>query len=304
MNSVEVARHGPTFQNSPHLKRSVACLLLILLSLILFEKTFVSLLNLALQSERYTHIILIPVISLCLIFWDRRSIFRKTSYCPRIGLPLIILGIVSYYSAATAGSPLQITATAVILTWTAGFILCYGTNAWLAARFPLLFLLLMIPLSSNFMDSASATLQYGSAEVTAVLFGLSGIPVFRQGFTFALPGVSIEIAEECSGIRSSIAFVITSLLAGHIFLQSKWNKLILVLLTIPITIFKNAVRIVVLAGLGVYVDRDFLHGDLHHSGGSLFSLIGLAIFLPLLGLLYKSEARTLSPSNQTTDPTT
>ena len=63
---------------------------------------------------------------------------------------------------------------------------------------------------------------------------------------------------------------------------------------IPIAIFKNAVRIVTLSSLGVYVDRGFLFGKLHHQGGLLFALIALAIFVPLLLLLQRSEIRSQS----------
>lgn len=276
--------------------RTLVFALLLALSLLLFRGTVSTILDLGLESERYTHIVLIPFISLGLLYWERQSIFLKTAYCPRAGIPLLALGIMLHYISTATTPSLSLSAFSIILTWTAAFLFCYGTQSVLVAKFPLCFLVLTIPLPVSMMDKASAVLQYGSAEVTAVLFDLTGIPVFRQEFTFTLPGVIIEIAEECSGIRSSIALVITSLLASHIFLRSGWKKAALILATIPITIFKNAVRIVVLAGLGVYIDQDFLHGDLHHRGGALFSLVALAIFLPLLGVLYRSDVRAAGPS--------
>jgi hypothetical protein len=56
--------------------------------------------------------------------------------------------------------------------------------------------------------------------MTYARFKLFGVPVFRQGFRFSLPGVEIEIAKECSGIRSSVALYNTGLLIGHVFLPS------------------------------------------------------------------------------------
>lgn len=263
------------------------------LSLILFHDTVSALVRLAQGNERYTHTILIPLIAFFLLYWERRGIFQHMQADFRAGWALVALAITLHFVSA-ASLPLAV--SVLVLVWISAFFLCYGTPAARAAAFPLCLMLLTIPLPKSTMDQISATLQYGSAEVTAVLFNLSGIPVFRQEYTFTLPGVTIEIAEECSGIRSSIALLITSLLAGHIFLQSGWKKGVLILVTIPITILKNAIRIVVLACLGVYVDRDYLYGNLHHSGGALFSLIGLAIFLPLLGALYRSEARALPGS--------
>jgi exosortase len=150
----------------------------------------------------------------------------------------------------------------------------------------------MAPIPEAVLDKVVFALQKGSAEMTYALFKLFGVPVFWQGFRFSLPGVEIEIAKECSGIRSSLALFITGMLAGHLFLQSGWRKVVLCLSTIPIAIFKNAVRIVTLSSLGVYVDRGFLFGRLHHQGGLLFALIALAIFAPLLFTLQKSESRS------------
>ena len=184
---------------------------------------------------------------------------------------------------------LRVAAFAIVLVWTALFVLCYGMEALSHATFPFLFLLLMIPIPMSLMDNAAVFLQKGSAEVTYRLFKLLGIPVFRNGFKFTLPGVEIQVAEECSGIRSGLSLFITSILAGHLFLRSKWNQLWFVLFTVPVVIFKNAVRIVTLSSLAVYVDRSYLFGNLHHRGGLPFSLIAVAILAVALLILQKSE---------------
>jgi exosortase len=115
------------------------------------------------------------------------------------------------------------------------------------------------------------------------------VPILRHDLQFSLPGVDIEIAAQCSGIRSSISLVLAGIMAGHIFLQSNWNRVCLALCTIPVVIFKNALRIVTIALLGSYVDPEFLHGNLHHYGGLIFSLVSLAILIALILLLQGTE---------------
>jgi exosortase/archaeosortase family protein len=61
------------------------------------------------------------------------------------------------------------------------------------------------------------------------------------------------------------------------------------LLTIPVVIFKNAVRIVTISSLGVYLDRGFLHGNLHKYGGLPFSLLAILILFLVLITLRKAE---------------
>jgi len=100
------------------------------------------------------------------------------------------------------------------------------------------------------------------------------------------------VAEQCSGIRSSIALIITSVLAGYLFLKSGWSRLILVLSFFPITVFKNGMRIVTLSLLASYVDMRFITGSwLHKSGGIPFFAMGLALMAPVLWVLMKTEER-------------
>ena len=91
-----------------------------------------------------------------------------------------------------------------------------------------------------------------------------------------LPGLTIEVAKECSGINSSVALLITMLLVACETLRTTSRRVILVLFAIPLSLVKNAVRIVTLTLLALYVDPSFLTGRLHHQGGFLFYLIALA----------------------------
>ena len=84
---------------------------------------------------------------------------------------------------------------------------------------------------------------------------------------------------------------IGSIVAGYLTLRSGWSRASFALVTIPIVIFKNAVRIVTLSWLAVYVDSGFLYGRLHHYGGLPFSLLALVLLAPVLFLLVRTERR-------------
>jgi len=101
--------------------------------------------------------------------------------------------------------------------------------------------------------------------------------------------VVIEIADECSGIRSSIALVLTGLLAGHTFLREHWTKALLLIAVLPVTLLKNGIRIVTLTLLALHVDSGFLTGQLHHEGGIVFFVISLAMVAPLVPILRRAE---------------
>jgi exosortase len=263
------------------------------LSLIVFWRPLSALVDLSLDDYRYSHIVLIPFISACLIFWKRKKIFLGERRGPGWGVALLAAAAVFY---SIGRSPLAgetyalcLTVAAVVAVWMAAFVFCYGPAAFRAALFPLLFLLLFVPAPSAFLDSAIVALQSGSAEITQALFRGLGFPAYRQGFLFSLPGVTIEIAKECSSIRSGTALFITGLLSGYAFIRSPWRRACLSALTIPIAMFTNAVRIVILSGLTVYVDKSYLYGKLHHEGGALFSLISVAALILAIGVLSEDK---------------
>jgi len=269
--------------------------LLGLSSIVLFWRPLQELLSLSLNDDRYTHIILVPVISAVVMYLERRRIFSRTAFDPGVGLPFLAASLAMYglFALRVVHVPTNYTLStvmlAIVLVWVAGFAVCYGVHAFRAAIFSLLFLLLLVPIPFDVMEKIIFILQRGSAEATYALFKLAGIPLFRDGFRFELPGIGIEVAKECSSIHSAWALFITGLLVAHMFLKSISTKAWLSILTVPIAMFTNAVRIVTLWFLGTKVNVGFLYGNLHRHGGMVFSLISLSILASFLCILRKAE---------------
>ena len=262
-----------------------------LISGVVFWRPLVGLANLSLRDENSSHIPLIPLISGFLIWLQRRRIFHSARYSPAVGIPLVLAAVVLRYLISAPLLSLNPTdrlsaqTTLIVVAWIGVFIGCYGTGSFKAAVFPLLFLVLMIPLPVALANSLISVLQRGSAETCNVLFRLLGVPVLRRGMVFSLPGVNIEIAQQCSGIHSGLSLLIAGLLAAQFVLRGTWKKVCFILWILPIAIFKNAVRIVTIAWIGVHVDPAVFQSRLHRQGGLPFSLLSLALMALLLWLL-------------------
>lgn len=251
------------------------------------------------HGEYYSHIVLIPLVSGYFMYLKRKELFFNSGNSYGLSGPAIVLpmgGIILYFYAMTMdlglneGDYSSLITFSALLFWIGGFILFYGMKAFRVAIFPLLFLAFMIPIPSILMEKIIYFLLIESAEITHLLFGLLHIPVTREGFTFQLPGLSIEIAKQCSGIRSSLALFITSILAAQYFLQTGRKRIILILSVAPLAILKNGIRIVTLSLLGIYVDEKFIsQGFLHKSGGFVFFIPSLILLGVILLLLRKSE---------------
>jgi exosortase len=83
------------------------------------------------------------------------------------------------------------------------------------------------------------------------LFGLFGVPVQRDGFILHFANnVSVEVTRECSGIRSTMAMLLLSVMAWYFYLKTTWRQVLFIAVAVVLTVAKNAARIVTLALLG------------------------------------------------------
>lgn len=282
--------------------RSAWFVVLVGVSLLVFHSPLAFLVGLAWSDERYTYVLAVPLIAAILFWWKHEEIFRTTQYAPKAAAPFLapalLLWIGSAFTGTSAGSSFgpSLRILSMVLVWGGAFAVCYGLRALRAAVFPWMYLALITPLPPDLMEWATVALQRGSADVSYWIFKLIRVPFLRDGFRFSLPGVNIEIAEECSGIRSSLSLFLTGILISQFALRSHWGKVALILAVLPIVILKNAVRIVTISMLGVYVDRGFLYGNLHHHGGLAFGLLGLGLIFGVLLLLQKAERTLIRPT--------
>ncbi|HTW23717.1 MAG TPA: exosortase/archaeosortase family protein [Candidatus Baltobacteraceae bacterium] len=240
---------------------------------------------------------LIPLVSIFLMFLYRRAIFSEVSFGwtpgAAMGVPGLVFVLLARLNVWNLGETNQCSLLifGILLAWVGAFALFFGTSALRAARFPMLFLIFAVPVPEPLLSRVTSVLQEGSADVAEWFFKLSGIPYLRQDFVFALPGVTIRVADECSGIRSSLALLITTVLASHLFLRTTWRKVALCALVVPLAVFKNGLRITTLSALAIYVNPGFLYGNLHRHGGVVFFIIGLLPLLFLLAYFQRSERR-------------
>lgn len=238
-------------------------------------------------SEYYTHIPLIPAVSAYIFFKRRKRYFQegRPAYVP--GGTILAAGLCLFTLAGFLRDDLYeyaaLSTMAAVVFLSGAYCLLFGLKAFRKAFFPFAFLMFAIPVPPVLMEDIVSILVSASGGVTHLLFKAVGVPFAREGPVFYLPGFYIRVAQECSGIRSSIALLITSVLAGHMFLRKFGKTALLALAVFPVTVFKNGVRIVTLYLLSYFVDIRIIEGGfLHKSGGFIFFGLGLALLGSIL----------------------
>jgi exosortase C (VPDSG-CTERM-specific) len=290
------------FVNHASRMRWCGGLLFLIVLLAAFCRPLFSLFVYAAGSELDSYILLVPFISGYLLFLQRER-WPRPAFSPvwAIGPAALALAALlwTWHLRAVPGSVspndfLALMALAFLSLLVAGGFLFLGRK-WLAASaFPVAFLIFMIPLPDAAVVALETASRLASADAADLFFNLTGTPFLRDGVAFQLPGISIYVAQECSGIHSSFVLFITSLLISHLLLQTAWRRAVLIALVIPLGVLRNGFRILVIAWLCIHVSPRMINSPIHHQGGPLFFILSLIPLFLLLWALKRSERKKLA----------
>jgi exosortase C (VPDSG-CTERM-specific) len=256
------------------------------------------------RSQLHSYILLVPFVSAYLLYLRRDQLPKN--YVTDLPLAIISLAggllvlVLTYLldlagRAPGIGDRLTLLTTSFLCCLASGGFFFFGRTWMRAAAFPLAYLIFMIPMPDAMADVLEQASSTASAEMANLLFNLSGMPLLREGQIFQLPNITLEVAQECSGIRSSVVLFITSILAANLFLKTRWRRLALVAIVIPLGIVRNGFRILVIGLLCVHVGPQMIHSLIHRRGGPLFFVLSLVPLLLFLWLLRKGDAQTRHP---------
>jgi exosortase C (VPDSG-CTERM-specific) len=246
------------------------------------------------QSDLHSYALLVPFVTAYLLYLKppHTTRFRTSSGAAAL---LLGLGILMLAAQAVLGTRIStndsvgLTAAAYLSLAAAGVFLFLGSDWVAGAAFPIAFALFVIPLPDAVVNGLEKTSVLASAEVAAWMFEATGTPLLRDGVIFALPGIVIQVAQECSGIRSSWVLFITSVVASHLFLKGRWNRLVLIAFIFPLAIVRNAFRILVIGLLCVHVGPHMIDSPIHHQGGPIFFALSLVPLFVVMFLLHRRE---------------
>ena len=295
------SRFAPSNHGKKRRFWGAACFLIILVAA--FGQSLFALINYAARSDLYSYILLVPFVSGYLLYIRRHQFPKNYVTDFRLAIVLLVAAagmlIFSYRSHLEAKIPIEPDRLALL---TLSFLCClaaggfffFGRNWMRSAAFPLAYLIFMVPMPDPMRDALELASKSASAEVANLFFHLSGTPFLRDGAIFQLPNITIQVAQECSGIRSSLVLLMTSILAANLFLRTSWRCIVLVAFVIPLGILRNGFRILVIGLLCANVGPQMIHSPIHTRGGPVFFVLSLIPFLLLLWGLHKSETRTRS----------
>jgi len=251
----------------------------------LFRRELGSIISQWFKDPNWSHGFLIPLFSLYFVNQRKQEILSAQVRPNYLGLVLLVCGIFFYAFNLLWLQYGYLTSVDIIFTLGAVVLFLGG---WGLARhlwLPVGFLVFAMPLPNRYYVQITMPMRKLAAQVAGGLLSLvnglettvSGvvIDVFYRGHHVEPP---LNVAEACSGMRLLMAFLALGVAMAYLHYRPVWQRIVLLVSTVPIAVFCNIVRVTATGFIYVLADPEYASGIYH-------SLLGLAM-LPLAFGLY------------------
>ena len=210
---------------------------------------------------------------------------------PALGIAILI-GAVSLRYLSGLAAELFTMRLSLFAAVAAAIVILAGVRQLFHWWLPVGLLLLSVPIPVVVLNSLAFPLQLKASQMGAAILSWREVPVHLAGNVIHIPGHSLFVTEACSGLRSLTALLALGLLIGGLWLRSPWSRAALVLLTIPVAMALNGVRVFLTGFLVYYVDPSLGEGFMHFSEGWVIFGVSFAILGGMAWLIARVESLT------------
>ncbi|WP_243452112.1 exosortase A [Desulfovibrio subterraneus] len=239
------------------------------------------------NDENYSHGFMIPGIAAFFLWRSRNELAACPSAPSYWGLLPLLLGG-TMYLAGTVVQEYFLMRSSLIVILTGTIWLLLGFRMLRLMALPVGYLIFMVPLPYTVYNSMAFPLKLFVTRVSVYLLKLTGLPVMREGNVIIFPNITLEVVEACSGMRSLVSLVAMGVAYAFIALKHPWQRVLLVLGTVPIAVASNVLRVYGTGVLSRYYGAAAAEGFFHEFAGIavfLVALAGLILFGTLLNVV-------------------
>ncbi len=249
------------------------------------------------------HCLAVPAIAGWLLWrrWDQLKDVEQTPSA--VGIGLLVIGLVLYWASARTGVRMLAGLTfPVILAGIVGAVA--GLKTLRIAAAPIAILVFAIPFPEHAIGILAMPMQQISAVLAAIAAPVLGLPVQRHGIVLDLRGFDFVVAQECSGMHSLIALLLTGLVLVELSGLKSGLRTVAVAIIAPLVLFANVVRLLCVLLLAEYLGAEFALGTVVHGFSDLIVFFAAVLsFVLIIGWLYEHQTGTQAAGGASPDTT-
>ena len=249
--------------------------LLVAAIVLLYRDTGLAMVQVWTSSDTFAHAMLVPFISLWLVWRQRQRLAALTPRAqPWVLLPLLAvaaLWLLADLVVVNAAGQFALVAMIVLAVPAV-----LGIEVASAILFPLLFLFFAVP----FGEFMLPTLMQWTADFAVAALRFSGVPVFRDGLQFVIPTGSWSVVEECSGVRYLIASFMVGALFAYLNYRSWRRRAVFMGVALAVPLVANWLRAYLIVMLG-HLSGNKLAAGVDHIiyGWVFFGIVIMVMFM-------------------------
>jgi exosortase len=232
------------------------------------------------SDPNFSHGFFVPAFAAFVVWQDRSRLAAIRAVPSTWGLVVILLALCTLI-LGVFGAELFLSRVSLLLLATGLILFFLGWEFLRAVLFPLLFLVLMIPIPAIVFSQITFPLQILASKLSATVLPFFGVPVFREGNVINLPAMPLEVAEACSGIRSLLSLTTLAIMYGYLMEKRVAIRVALAVASVPIAVAANGLRIVGTGLLVQYWDPEKAEGFFHAFSGWLIFVVSLLMLFAL-----------------------
>ena len=241
----------------------------------------------------WSHVLVIPLISLYFVGRSRPQLARTPRRVFTPGLLLLFAGLLGFAWWIYPGRNDMGQGLSMIIALTGIVLFLLGPAMMRMLWFPIAYLIFFIKVSDRIWDTVALRLQGVAAYLASIVLKIFSLFIdfdvagrgnqLEIGFNDSAAGGAyvshgLEVAQACAGLRMLMAFVALGVAMAYLADRSWWQRLIMVLLAVPIAIAVNVGRVTML-GLLLMVNEEMTKGDFH-------TFLGMLMLIPAAGLFW------------------
>jgi len=220
---------------------------------------------------------------------------RWRKFSLSVGAPDYVWGSLAVVVAALLfvigeiGTALRLQELSLVLALCGTLLLIVGRYAFRRIWFAAAYLLLMVPVWTDLIGRLQVPSQLVSGRIAVEVFHLLGMPAVREGTLIYLPGITLEILRECSGVNQLVAIFAVTLPAAYLWLHGVFHRVLFVTVSLLIAYLSNGARI---ASIGVLAHSGFdtTAPGIHLAEGLLVASAGYGLIAVVFSLMTKVKS--------------